>query len=320
MRLAQIARKVGMTPTEIRRFIEGEFQVEIGNEPNYKLNEDQIDAVLQNFTPVEKEPEVAPKKEEIPPVETTVEEVVETVPEIAEVEATTPLEAETEAPEVTEEIAVEAEAVIEEEDTADTGAEEVPAELETVTEDQDEEAPFVEAEVDPDAELIKAPKIKLDGLKILGKIELPEKKEVEPEKTEEELEAEEAEKIAALDAAMQSQAQDVRKKGDSKADKKEEQEVSEYKDKNGIYHFSHQQKVNREKRLIELDIKRKRENERNKKKQHYQEMMQGREQKSSVKAEKLKARKTAATKEKKAQKTTEAPKGLWAKFLRWLND
>ena len=85
MRLAQIARKVGMTPTEIRRFIEGEFQVTIGNEPNYKLNEDQIDAVLQNFAPVEKEPEVAPKKEEAPPIETTVEEVMETLTEIAEV-------------------------------------------------------------------------------------------------------------------------------------------------------------------------------------------------------------------------------------------
>ena len=320
MRLAQIARKVGMTPTEIRRFIEGEFQVEIGNEPNYKLNENQIDAVLQNFTPVEKEPEVAPKKEETTPVETTVEEVNETVPEITETEAAIPQETGEEVLEATKEIAPVTEGVIEEEEIAHNSAEDTTSDLEVYEADQEEDGPFIEAEVDPDAELIKAPKIKLDGLKILGKIELPEKKEVEPEKTEEELEAEEAEKIAALDAAMQSQAQDIRKKGDSKADKKEAQEVSEYKDKNGIYHFSHQQKINREKRLIELEIKRKRENERNKKKQHYQKMMQGREQKKSVKAEKIKARKTAATKEKKAQKTTEAPKGLWAKFLRWLND
>ena len=36
--------------------------------------------------------------------------------------------------------------------------------------EQDSEAEeFYEAEVDPDAELIQAPKIKLDGLKILGK-------------------------------------------------------------------------------------------------------------------------------------------------------
>ena len=53
MRLAQIARKVGMTPNDIKRFLEDEFEINIGKEPNFKLNEIQINSVLEKFPVLE---------------------------------------------------------------------------------------------------------------------------------------------------------------------------------------------------------------------------------------------------------------------------
>lgn len=312
MRLAQIARKVGVTPTDVKRFLESTFEIEIGKEPNYKLNEDQVNAVLAEFPIPEaveetvEEQVIIPKDipKEIEPVE---EEVAELSSEVVEelghtVEAVNDIE-------ISEET--------EEETTEDDNVEEGN----TDTEESEEE--FYEAEVDPDAELIKAPKVKLDGLKILGKIELPEKKvEAASEKTEEELAQEEADAIASLDAAMQSQVQDIKTKPkkSGKADKGEDEEESEYKDKNGIYHFSHAQKASREKRLVEIELKRKQQAEKDKKKRHYEDLMKSRPQKESVKAIKQKEKKTQRTKQKKEQKQQEEPKGLWERFKRWLND
>ena len=323
MRLAQIARKVKVTPVEVKRFLEEKFEIEIGKDPNYKLEEKHIDAVLENFvvetesnqtetnSPAEeeKEPLAEPVAEETAAVETAIEEAEESI----ETQTTD------------EEAGDETEAAEDDQPEAETeAAEDDQPEAETEEEESEEDA-FVEMPVDPDAELIKAPKVKLDGLKILGKIELPEKKvEEEPEKTEEEIQQEEEDKIAELDAAMRSQAQDIKtssaKSKSVVVEEEESEENARYKDKNGIYHFSDEQRRNRIQRLEEFEEIKKQEQLKLRKKEHYEQLMKSREPKKSVKAEKAKMRKTENTKRKKAEQSKPKPTGIWAKFVHWLND
>jgi hypothetical protein len=341
MRLAQIARKVGLTPIEVKRFLESEFELTIGNEPNYKLDDNQINSVLEKFPiPVEevKTPEVKKAVEEvtsemddvIEEVGAVVEDVVDEI--VVDEEITKENEVTASSEEVSEgEEATEVEAVKDE--TPEIELVEAAAAVEISYEDPSEaidpDAPFVEVEVDREADLIKAPTVKLDGLKVLGKIELPEKKvEAVVEKSEDDIAQEEADAIAALDAAMQSNVQDI--KPATKASRKESKETkehlqteethSEYKDDRGFYHFSLQQKLNREKALVRIELERKRELEKEKKKRHYEEVMKDRKQKESVTPSKAKQKKIEIRKQKREEKNIEPPKGIWAKFLRWLND
>ncbi len=333
MRLAQIARKVGLTPIDVKRFLESEFDLTIGNEPNYKLDDNQISAVLEKFpipvvkvetpkikeTPIEDATENDDVDDDVQELEQVVEAVNEIeIPEVVEEEVLTketeePVIEETDAPQVAE-------------SKEDVAAVEIN--YDEPAEEQDSEAGFVEVAVDREAELIKAPKVKLDGLKVLGKIELPEKKVVEaPVKTEEEIEREEADALAELDAAMQLSAQDIKPAKVSRKESKEtkahissEESYSEYKDEQGIYHFSLQQKLNREKALVRIELDRKRESEKAKKKRHYEEVMKERKQKEPATISKAKQKKIEVKKQKREEKNVEPPKGLWAKFMRWLND
>ena len=357
MRLAQIARKVGLTPVDIKRFLESEFDQSIGNEPNYKLDEKQIAAVLEKF-PIPEPIVVAPVVKETPkePVDafdqavTEMKQVVDDVNELelpdaeiaAEADELTQTHSEvstgTNADESTEVEAEVEQSNPEDEETITTEAiSETVEELSAVeinydepAEVQDTEASFVELAVDPEADLIKAPKVKLDGLKVLGKIELPGEKEVEVvEKTEEEVEQEENEALAELDAAMQLSAQDIKpakvvSRQEAKETKEhiavEEESYSEYKDARGIYHFSLQQKLNREKAVVRVELNKKRQAEKEKKKRHYKEVMKDRQQKEPVAVNKTKQKKIETKKKKREEKNTEAPKGIWAKFVSWLND
>ncbi len=343
MRLAQIARKVGLTPIDVKRFLESEFDLTIGNEPNYKLDDNQISAVLEKF-PIPVVKVETPKIKETPIEDSTesdddvqeLEQIVEAVneievPELAEEEEEVAAVAE----ESTEENTAEESIVEETEVTQEVEAKEEEEEVAAVeinydepAEEQDSEAGFVEVAVDREAELIKAPTVKLDGLKVLGKIELPEKKVVEaPVKTEEEVEKDEADALAELDAAMQLNAQDIKPAKVTRKEPKEtkahissEESYSEYKDEQGIYHFSLQQKLNREKALVRIELDSKRESEKAKKKRHYEEVMKERKQKEPATISKAKQKKIEVKKQKRVEKNVEPPKGIWAKFMRWLND
>lgn len=313
MRLAQIARKVGMTPSDIQKFLEKEFEVKIGKEPNYKLNEEQLSAVLETYPEIE-DKEVFTRKEP----NNTLSEVMNNEQESSKEELDN-----TESEEIPKEEQVEDDTqtkeIIQTNEIPEINDQNADKSNE-IKEEIKEEEEFIEVEVDPDAELIQAPKIKLDGLKILGKIELPEDKKIEetPEKTDEEIAAEEAAEIAHLDAAMQSQAQDIKNKKDNETAVSSE---SEYKDAKGIYHFSHTQKENRAKALIEIEIKRKAKAEKEKKKRHYEKLMAD---KATTKKTTQNQEKNAPSKKisqpKKKKKVEEKPKSLWGKFLKWLND
>lgn len=344
MRLAQIARKVGMTPNDIKRFLESEFDLNIGKEPNYKLDEIQVDAVLNRFPipePIEvvvehkAEPTVAVSveeemvKEDEPEIET--EQAIEVVSDASEVEVV-----EVESNELTEE------SIVETIEAAVTVAEEpeiqpkkilntpvVEINYESTGEETASERAYIPVPVDANAELIKAPTIKLDGLKILGKIELPETKKVEVVPTAEEIEQSEAAALALLDAAMMAQEQDVKKvvelpkeKPVAKVVKAEmnEDPDSAYKDKNGIYHFSSEQRANRIKSINNRGSRRQEIDQKEKKRRYYEEILAKRKaENAAAAAKKVKPKKVQAREEKKRVQKPK-PTTLWGKFVYWLND
>ncbi|MCG8574838.1 MAG: hypothetical protein MI810_08150 [Flavobacteriales bacterium] len=345
MRLAQLARKVKVKPVEIRDFLAAEFDLTLENDPNVKIDNAHLDAIMDKFT-VKTETVV---EEEVQEIEAKEEEMVPETGERQEKESSLS-EIETSPEDSLDE---------QDEEVSTTTVDEILARNEQdeteVEEGEVEEKPFVEAEVDENAELIKAPKVKLEGLKVVGKIDLPqakqkeeaeaneEVKEIDPFDTDVELpsvEAVEAEierqealdklmdsqegddsVLADLEASQQSVSQDIKpgKKVAQKAQEVQENmddddETSIYKDKNGNYHFTAQQRANRIKSLSEQKERRRQEELKEKKERHYKEMV-----KTQAPAPKKKAKKKSASQKKnKVQK--EAPKGLWAKFLHWLND
>jgi hypothetical protein len=354
MRLAQLARKVNVKPTEIRSFIKDKFDTELDSDPNIKLQEEHVEAVKAEFKVEEvvvEEKVVEEKVEEVveieidPAVETDLnalkeiaEEVAESaepveIPKVEEIKEEAPV---TEAKEEVEEKAVEKKVVgINYDDNEDI---ESPKE--------DEPTTFEEVPVDREAELIAASVDKLEGLKVVGKIDLGTDEE-EPEledlpsadaideeirsldgetdtsefTTDEELSDDKAAIFAELDAAMESKPNDkvkpvVKKVAEvSENIVEEDEEDSIYKDSNGVYHFTSEQKRNREESLFKKAEKARIEGLKKRKQRHYQENVA-----SKVKAPKKKKKSAAKVNKEKAKSQKEAPKSTWKKFLNWLND
>ena len=122
--------------------------------------------------------------------------------------------------------------------------------------------------------------------------------------------------FAELDAAMaQTNAAKVKKvkKVESPVD---EDEDSIYKDRNGIYHFSSEQKVNRKKSMAEKAIRDKARIQKEKKARHYEKNVA-----PKVKPVRKKKKAAPIAKSKDAEKASKnETKGLWGKFLNWIND
>lgn len=338
MRLGQIARKLNVKPLEVKAFIEKKFEIELGDDLNLKLEDEYVDAINEQFKVIEvvSEAEEKPKKK--------VEEVI--VAEEKE-ETTDDQEPKSELKEIVEENIVieDSEKEISDSDTVAAEQEQSTSTLEEVTstenKEEEEETDVVddmatepiELEVDPNAELIKAPKVTLEGLKVVGKIDLPEDKkeeEIIDEETSEdilevvsteEIESNEIDpEIAELDAAMASSSQDINKETKvaiaieekEHLNEEEEEEYSVYKDKRGIYHFSQEQKQNRIDSLHRLKTQEKIKMQKAAKQRFYKETV------SSQPVKKKKTKKSVAVDKPKEEK--KEVKGVWGKFLRWLND
>ncbi|WP_420583231.1 hypothetical protein [Reichenbachiella sp.] len=219
MRLGTLARKISITPSKLTAFLESQ-NIDLSSGTNTKLNEEEIELVLDHYKAAleEEKPEpevevVAEVEEESPAleqelIEENTSEIEETETEILEEEEKESKEEEKkkEEPRISEsfvEIAlpheledapVDLEAtkhepieedIIQESESQEDGPEEVEY-VPQVPEDLD---PDIESYVerlayDENIEVIKPAKVKLQGLTVKGKIDLPEPK-VETEKTEE---------------------------------------------------------------------------------------------------------------------------------------
>ncbi|MBK7129303.1 MAG: hypothetical protein IPM74_07685 [Crocinitomicaceae bacterium] len=271
MRLGQLARKLDTKPSAIIEYVKTNYGLTLENDLNTRVEDEHAQAFAKsvhvNISALTEETEsttTEPKLESTTAKELTEKEseVIESTPESIHV----PIE--------------------------------VPH-YHSATHEKNESVvdPFIPLPVDPEAELIKAPKIKLEGLKVLGKIELPEaKKEIQPED--------------------ESGEASVKKRGSKFAEinvAEDDEENSIYKDKNGIYHFSQTQRENRKNSLERIKKEKQEQLRKQKQVKHYKQATQSDKKTVSKKKE-----------TNKNQKSTNATKpirkGLWGKFLNWLND
>jgi len=181
MRLRQLSRKLEVKTDKILEFL-AKTGHPMENAANGKLTEEQVLLLMEEFPSPLKEFEEEVIIEEVvaPTQEINVdvqEEVIEEAP--AELEEIIELEVPMAPPaDSTSQISKEVEVSVKE-------APEAPAHSIRLFK------ALEELKNDPNIELIKAPEIKLEGLKVLGKIVLPEPKE-KPEKEIEEIKQEEA--------------------------------------------------------------------------------------------------------------------------------
>ncbi|MEP3386820.1 MAG: hypothetical protein ABJO02_01450 [Reichenbachiella sp.] len=223
MRLGTLARKISITPSKLTSFLESQ-NIDLPSGTNTKLSEEEIELVLAHYeASLEEEklePEAEPITEDI--IETTVveeeqtEEVIskveETEAELTDTEEGTEEEvtkkeesepkvsesfAEIALPHELEEDSLEIEAA-EPEQSEIENSKETRSEKEELEEEEEEEyVPQVPEDLDPEIEsyverlaydenieVIKPVKVKLQGLTVKGKIDLPEPK-VEAEIIEE---------------------------------------------------------------------------------------------------------------------------------------
>lgn len=154
MRLGQLARKLAVIPAEIVEFLAAN-NIRIDESTNTRLEHEQLMVVVNHFAPARAAEFVTPVKEETQDIpEDTTQQVEIVEPETVEPEPVIPT------PDIQQEMAII---------------------------DDDNIIPDVEQE--PKVEVIKAPKVELAGLKVLGKIELPGPKKKEQKSETESTEA-----------------------------------------------------------------------------------------------------------------------------------
>lgn len=152
MRLSSLARKITVKPSELISFFE-EQGISLDSGAHTKLSDDQIESAMRALAPdsLEKEEEAKASTNETVANDEQVEvEIVTANPDVEKAE-------------VLEEVS--------------QSVEELKAEPEIESREEDNEE---EAEPEEDIEVIRAPKVTLPGLKVKGKIDLPEPKKPEP--------------------------------------------------------------------------------------------------------------------------------------------
>ncbi|MEQ9301022.1 MAG: hypothetical protein RIF33_20780 [Cyclobacteriaceae bacterium] len=204
MRLGQLARKLDVPIQEMISYLQEANPTLDGIHPNASLSQETEALLAEEFDPnygiVPEEIEevvVAPKVE----VETPTEEVIEAVEveeQAEEVEAFIG-EEQAEEVEIVPEETLEPEAVVEEPPAPVVEKPAAPAKPEKVIE-TDKLMELLESEEgSPELDeitLIRAPKRELDGLKVVGKIELPEPRVKSSEKTDQPEKAQKSKRIS----------------------------------------------------------------------------------------------------------------------------
>ncbi|WP_421895354.1 hypothetical protein [Marinoscillum sp.] len=277
MRLGQLSRQLNLDTTDIVNFL-AENNIEVKDHPNVKLDENAEQMVLEKFA------ESKPKE----PVE--------------RIEASEQLSVDNEPVEISSDALLEEPGDLMEKELIDELTVDIPevepeesANIEEAA-DSEEETPESEEEI----EVIKAPKIELPGLKVVGKIDLPEPKAPKPEADQEPKEEEEKEESIPKVRLVHHSKRNSRPR--LTPEQLEEKRLRNRKAK--------------EKRIREAEERaRAREIQRLKdiKAEHYKKKLA----KPGAKATANK--KKASAKPKQSTKQKPQPKSLLGKFWRWLN-
>jgi len=283
MRLGQLSRKLSIKPATIVEEIQSEFNETITEGLNTKIDDKFVSFFEEKYAPVI---EKTPITEEV--IEEKKEEETVSTPEVNE----------------------EAQVVVEEEATTETAIEN---NTEATVKEEKEES---NADAEEEIETIKAPIVKLEGIKIIDKIDLPEPKpqfieidgvivdKAEYKKSQEFKKKEEARKKRAL-----------RKENDLKKQMERKLEVKE-KVKTPTNHneFAEQEKARKEKeRLAEKRRLANEERERKLRKEHYEKNVA-----AKLTAPKPKKKKTSPASEEKVKKAEPVVHKNWlAKLIHW---
>ncbi len=198
MRLGQLARKLAIIPAEIVDFL-ATNNIRIDENTNTRLEHEQLIQVVKHFAPARIEEFTTPAIDETQDI---VEEPVLQEKPVLQIETVIPEVIEPEpvltTPDILQEMAV-----------------------------TDERNVIPDVEQEQKIEVIKAPKVELAGLKVLGKIELPQPKKKEPKP---ETETESPEQTATTPDAESKSFSHTRKEGRRKSHPKSDQS-SDYRNK-----------------------------------------------------------------------------------------
>jgi len=220
MRLTTLARKVGRTPTQLINFLV-DNQIEITNGANTKLDEAAIAMVLEEYGIELEKPE-----------ETVVEPPVEPEQKIAEV--------------VVQEI--------KEEPVAEMAEPEIPP-VENITEVRTGTIDDLETGDHTEIEHIKAKKVKLEGFKVVGKIDLPQKPAKAPVAGEE-TSTEEESKTATPERPPRKQRSEFQK--------------HDRRPKHDRQSLTYEERLKKEERIRELEIQKKIQEDKERKMRYYE--------------------------------------------------
>ncbi|HMG92386.1 MAG TPA: hypothetical protein VK589_20150 [Chryseolinea sp.] len=257
MRLGQLARKLALRPADIAEFL-GENNIRIAEGANARLETDHVNLIMKRYVPGWIEtPEVEPEREE---------EVIPITIGITESKNEPLISPELETEEQSQPAADSVQVQVQADDTDDT------------------------------VEVIRAPKIELSGLKVVGKIDLPEQKKKEEEPKEE--------------SAVSDDAK-------PEVEKRERREIKRQFDGNKRHHQRPEKNpiaLQREREEKETQKKRQEQIARDKEKRT-QKYLQNYKPAPTTKAAKVLREDTM---EMTAQELVEPPKTILGKFLRWL--
>lgn len=180
--------------------------------------------------------------------------------------------------------------------------------IEAVQPEKQEESDVIqpvleETRTTEEIEVIRVQKIELSGLKVLGKIELPEPKKKEPvvEPTAEEV-------IAATTTEIPAVEKQVRPKSSNRKPTNQNRERSQQRPWKNPLELQRE----REARAAEEKKRREIERERERRKKHYEEKV-----KSVAQPKRVKPTKALPEVKKKPVDTRPVPKTWFGKFLRW---
>jgi hypothetical protein len=253
MRLTTLARKINISPGQLIEFLEKNDK-EVSNGQHTKLDHETIDMVMDHFMPEHKvETTEAPSEIQVPEAEKEDEsadsaisketepgELAEdTVPEMIEIP-----EAKVNTPEI----------------KIDTPEEKIvtPEANDTIEQGQGPRSGTIEdLENEEDIDLIRVKKVKLEGIKVVGKIDLPEKPKKEVAETDQ---GEDATSDTGVEPAKRTPSRGRKFDRNRKKNRKQ----------HGRRSLSYEEKLKEEERE-KLKMRRRRENEEKRRKTKYYE-------------------------------------------------
>lgn len=293
MRLGQLSRKIAVKPAEIVSFLKETYKIEMSSHPNSKVNDEYIDPIITHF----KTDDVTDL--EVQEESTSQDEIDKTAEKVDQINAAVSVE---EKNEIDAPIAEVSKISTEQENETEND----PTKEEDITEEKSEAFYEEEADLNLVDGIIKAPKVEVEGIKVVGKIELPEKPKDEPEESETENQdevSEEDESTAKNEVKQYKEPTPKKKRSQQRKGKRKTITYEEQKEREQLIY---------EKKREAAEKKRKEQ-----KRLNYEKLMQQKAAKANVSSKKK-------TKKKLQNKTTTEtnkpePKTLWGKFLRWLN-